>query len=147
MVSWNNFKLHYLRDDIFINTFTLKKFDYTLKININEHFFPDVNALPSSVESSGVTVGAVVGSCVISFIVGLSLTAVLCFCYLKRRKPSIPGNPHYISKQNSYVIVPLKEVRLEESSLLVYAVFRTGISRKLIFTGEREATAQFFRQH
>ncbi|XP_024887509.1 semaphorin-5A [Temnothorax curvispinosus] len=70
----------------------------------------DVNALPSSVESSGVTVGAIVGSCVISFIVGLALTAVLCFCYLKRRKPSIPGSPHYISKQNSYVIVPLKEV-------------------------------------
>ncbi|KAG5319898.1 SEM5B protein, partial [Acromyrmex heyeri] len=70
----------------------------------------DVNALPSSVESSGVTVGAAVGGCVISFIIGLALTAVLCFCYLKRRKPSIPGSPHYISKQNSYVIVPLKEV-------------------------------------
>ncbi|XP_039315007.1 semaphorin-5B isoform X1 [Solenopsis invicta] len=70
----------------------------------------DVNALPSSVENSGVTVGAVVVSCVISFIIGLALTAVLCFCYLKRRKPSIPGSPHYISKQNSYVIVPLKEV-------------------------------------
>ncbi|XP_011693296.1 PREDICTED: semaphorin-5B [Wasmannia auropunctata] len=70
----------------------------------------DINALPSSVEDSGITVGAVVGGCVISFIIGLALTAVLCFCYLKRRKPSIPGSPHYISKQNSYVIVPLKEV-------------------------------------
>ncbi|KAL0132032.1 hypothetical protein PUN28_000065 [Cardiocondyla obscurior] len=70
----------------------------------------DVNALPSSVDNSGVTVGAVVGSCVVSFIVGLALTAVLGFCYFKRRKPSIPGSPHYISKQNSYVIVPLKEV-------------------------------------
>ncbi|KYQ51466.1 hypothetical protein ALC60_09464, partial [Trachymyrmex zeteki] len=69
----------------------------------------EVNALPSSVESSGVTVGAAVGGCVISFTIGLALTAVLCFCYLKRRKPSIPGSPHYISKQNSYVIVPLKE--------------------------------------
>lgn len=67
-------------------------------------------------ENSGVTVGAVVGSCVISFIIGLALTAVLCFCYLKRRKPSIPGSPHYISKQNSYVIVPLKEVRIVEEA-------------------------------
>lgn len=111
-------------------------------------FFSDVNALPSSVESSGVTVGAVVGSCVISFIIGLGLTAVLCFCYLKRRKPSIPGSPHYISKQNSYVIVPLKEVRLEEAcSISNRVVFDTDISRKLTFTGEREATAQFFGQH
>lgn len=72
-----------------------------------------MNALPSSVESSGVTVGAVAGSCVIGFLIGLSLTAVLCFCYLKRRKPRIPGSPHYISKQNPYVTVPLKEVRLQ----------------------------------
>jgi len=101
------------------NIFTFKQFDQ-LKINIAKHciyFFSDINALPSSVENSGVTVGAVVGSCVISFIIGLALTAVLCFCYLKRRKPSIPGSPHYISKQNSYVIVPLKEVRFEEACL------------------------------
>ncbi|XP_032687927.1 semaphorin-5B isoform X2 [Odontomachus brunneus] len=70
----------------------------------------DVNALPSSVENSGVTVGAVVGSSVIGFVIGLALTAVLCFWYLKRRKPRIPGSPHYISKQNPYVTVPLKEV-------------------------------------
>lgn len=70
----------------------------------------DVNALPSSVENSSVTVSAVVGSCVIGFVIGLALTAVLCFFYLKRRKPRIPGSPHYISKQNPYVTVPLKEV-------------------------------------
>ncbi|XP_011154550.1 semaphorin-5B isoform X2 [Harpegnathos saltator] len=70
----------------------------------------DVNALPSSVENSGVTVGAAVGSCVIGFVFGLALTALLCFYYLKRRKPRIPGSPHYISKQNPYVTVPLKEV-------------------------------------
>jgi len=56
-------------------------------------------------------VGAVVGSCVIGFVIGLTLTAVLCFFYLKRRKPRMPGNPHYISKQNPYVTVPLKEVK------------------------------------
>ncbi|RLU22473.1 hypothetical protein DMN91_004751 [Ooceraea biroi] len=70
----------------------------------------DVNALPSSIENTGVTVGAVVGSCVIGFLIGLALTVMLCFCYLKRRKPRIPGSPHYISKQNPYVTVPLKEV-------------------------------------
>lgn len=73
------------------------------------------------------------GSCVISFIIGLALTAVLCFCYLKRRKPSIPGSPHYISKQNSYVIVPLKEVRLEGMcSTTCCAVFDTDASKRLI---------------
>lgn len=71
---------------------------------------PDVNALPSSVESASVSVGAVVGSCVVGFFIGLALTAVLCFYYLKRRKPRVPGSPHYISKQNPYVTVPLKEV-------------------------------------
>lgn len=57
------------------------------------------------------TVGALVGSCVSGFVTGLALTAILCFFYLKRRKPRMPGNPHYISKQNPYVTVPLKEVR------------------------------------
>jgi len=82
------------------------------RVNLIEIFIADVNALPSNVDNSGVTVGAVVGSCVIGFFFGLALTAVLCFCYLKRRKPRIPGSPHYISKQNPYVTVPLKEVRL-----------------------------------
>ncbi|XP_035740718.1 semaphorin-5A-like isoform X1 [Vespa mandarinia] len=70
----------------------------------------DVNALPSSVENASVSVGAVVGSCIVGFFIGLALTAVLCFYYLKRRKPRVPGSPHYISKQNPYVTVPLKEV-------------------------------------
>ncbi|XP_043600317.1 semaphorin-5A-like isoform X1 [Bombus pyrosoma] len=70
----------------------------------------DINALKSSVERSGVSIGAVVGSCVAGFLVGLAVTAVLSFCYLKRRQQRIPGSPHYISKQNSYVSVPLKDV-------------------------------------
>ncbi|KAL6262936.1 hypothetical protein P5V15_005724 [Pogonomyrmex californicus] len=70
----------------------------------------DVNALPSSVETLGVTVGAAASGCVASFIIGIALTVMLCFYYVKRRKSSIPGSPHYISKQNSYVTVPLKEV-------------------------------------
>jgi len=86
-----------------------------IRVNLIKIFIADVNALPSSVDNSGVTVGAVVGSCVIGFLFGLALTAVLCFCYLKRRKPRIPGSPHYISKQNPYVTVPLKEVRLKET--------------------------------
>ncbi|KAG7200791.1 hypothetical protein KM043_003165 [Ampulex compressa] len=70
----------------------------------------DANALPSSVESSGVTIGAVIGSCIVGFLIGLGITAVLCFCYLKRHRPRTASNPHYISKQNPYVTVPLKEV-------------------------------------
>lgn len=68
------------------------------------------NALPRGVEVAGISVGAVVGSCIAGFIIGLVLTAILCFVYLKRRKPRVPGSPHYISKQNPYVTVPLKEV-------------------------------------
>ncbi|XP_033342636.2 semaphorin 5c [Megalopta genalis] len=70
----------------------------------------DVNALRSSVEHSGVTIGVVVASCVVGFLVGLALTAVLGFCYLKRRQRRVPGSPHYAAKQNPYVTVPLKEV-------------------------------------
>lgn len=69
----------------------------------------EVNAL-WSMERSGITIGAVVGSCVVGFLVGLAVTAILSFYYLKRRQQRIPGSPHYISKQNSYVTVPMKEV-------------------------------------
>jgi hypothetical protein len=96
-------------------------------VNLIEIFIADVNALPSSVDNSGVTVGAVVGSCVIGFFFGLALTAVLCFCYLKRRKPRIPGSPHYISKQNPYVTVPLKEVRLLLATISEYLAYLTRI--------------------
>ncbi|XP_023288888.1 semaphorin-5A, partial [Orussus abietinus] len=62
------------------------------------------------VEMAGVSVGAVVGGCIAGFLIGLGLTAGVCFIYLKRRRPRVPGSPHYISKQNPYVTVPLKEV-------------------------------------
>ncbi|KAK0086292.1 hypothetical protein PV325_003438 [Microctonus aethiopoides] len=68
------------------------------------------NALPRSVAVAGVSVGAVVGGCIAGFLLGLVVTVALCFLYLRKRKPGIPGSPHYISKQNPYVAVPLKEV-------------------------------------
>ncbi|CAD6215680.1 GSCOCG00000493001-RA-CDS [Cotesia congregata] len=68
------------------------------------------NALPRSVHVAGISVGAVVGGCIAGFLLGLALTAMMCFLYLRRRKPGVPGSPHYISKQNPYVAVPLKEV-------------------------------------
>ncbi|XP_058797788.1 semaphorin-5A [Phymastichus coffea] len=77
---------------------------------INDILDNDVNALPSRIEVAGVSVGAVVGSCLVGFLIGLSLTAFICFYYLKRQKPRVPSSPHYISKQNPYVSVPLKEV-------------------------------------
>lgn len=62
-------------------------------------------------EFAGVSVGAVVGSCLAGFLIGLSLTALVCFYYLRlRNKPRMPGSPHYISRQNPYVTVPLKDV-------------------------------------
>lgn len=81
--------------------------------------FSDINALKSSVERSGVSIGAVVGSCVAGFLVGLAVTAVLSFCYLKRRQQPIPGSPHYISKQNSYVSVPLKDVSRQSNRYIM----------------------------
>ncbi|OXU28754.1 hypothetical protein TSAR_006189 [Trichomalopsis sarcophagae] len=77
---------------------------------INDLLDNEVNALPSRVEVAGVSVGAVVGGCIVGFLLGLLLTTVMCIYYLRRRKPRIPGSPHYISKQNPYVTVPLKEV-------------------------------------
>lgn len=37
--------------------------------------------------------------------------SVLCYLYIRHRRPRIPGSPHYMSsKQNPYVTVPLKEI-------------------------------------
>ncbi|XP_069679507.1 semaphorin 5c [Periplaneta americana] len=81
--------------------------------------FPDANDLnplgvhsgPDSGGSGAVSLGIALGSCVAAFIVGLFLMFVLCYLYFRRRRPRIPGSPHYItSKQNPYVTVPLKEV-------------------------------------
>ncbi|XP_046600130.1 semaphorin-5B isoform X1 [Neodiprion lecontei] len=68
------------------------------------------NALPRSVDVAGISVGAVVGGCISGFVIGILLAGALCFVYQKRRQPRVPGSPHYISKQNPYVTVPLKEV-------------------------------------
>ncbi|PSN40455.1 Semaphorin-5B, partial [Blattella germanica] len=62
-------------------------------------------------DKSGVSVGLALGICVATFFVGIGLMGALCFLYFRRRRPRIPGSPHYItSKQNPYVTVPLKEV-------------------------------------
>lgn len=69
------------------------------------------NALPRSIDAAGISVGAVVGGCISGFVIGSLLAGVMCFIYQKRKQPQVPGSPHYISKQNPYVTVPLKEVR------------------------------------
>ncbi|XP_011497414.1 PREDICTED: semaphorin-5B [Ceratosolen solmsi marchali] len=95
----------------------------------------DVNALPSRIEMAGVSVGAVVGSCLVGFLIGLALTALMCFYYLKRQKPRIPGSPHYISKQNPYVTVPLKEVNTKRQpsfSGSTNGTLRTGKNNSII---------------
>lgn len=68
------------------------------------------NALPRRVEVVGASMGAVVGGCLVGFIMGLGFCSLVYFFYLKKKKPRVPGSPHYISKQNPYVAVPLKEV-------------------------------------
>ncbi|KAJ8681905.1 hypothetical protein QAD02_017697 [Eretmocerus hayati] len=70
----------------------------------------DISALPSRIELAGVSMGAVLGSCLAGFLAGLTVTALVFFYHSRRPKPRIPGSPHYISRQNPYVTVPLKEV-------------------------------------
>ncbi|XP_077294549.1 semaphorin 5c-like isoform X2 [Arctopsyche grandis] len=58
----------------------------------------------------GLGMGLVVGLVMISFLVGALLAAGPVVWIVRRRTPRIPSSPHYITKQNSYVSVPLKEV-------------------------------------
>ncbi|XP_046996594.1 semaphorin-5A [Schistocerca americana] len=61
-------------------------------------------------KAESLSVGVILGSCVAAFILGVILAAAVSYYYQKRRRPRIPGSPHYISsKQNPYVTVPLKE--------------------------------------
>jgi len=56
------------------------------------------------------SVGLALGLCMAAFIAGLLLMGFFCYMYARRRRPRIPGSPHYISsKQNPYVTVPLKD--------------------------------------
>lgn len=77
--------------------------------------FSDLNPLgvhsaPDSSGSSSASVGVVLGSCVATFFVAVIIMIVLCYLYIRHRRPRIPGSPHYMSsKQNPYVTVPLKE--------------------------------------
>lgn len=46
----------------------------------------------------------------LSFVVGVSAAAVFSYYWTKKHPYTVPSSPHYISKQNPYVTVPLKEV-------------------------------------
>lgn len=72
----------------------------------------DLNPLgvQSGPDTAAMSVGLALGLCITAFIVGLLLMGLFCYVYVRRRRPRIPGSPHYISsKQNSYVTVPLKD--------------------------------------
>jgi len=77
--------------------------------------FSDANDLnPLGVQSgpdaAAMSVGLALGLCMTAFIAGLLLMGFFCYMYARRRRPRIPGSPHYISsKQNPYVTVPLKD--------------------------------------
>jgi chondroitin sulfate proteoglycan 4 len=59
---------------------------------------------------AAMSVGLALGLCMTAFITGLLLMGLFCYVYVRRRRPRIPGSPHYISsKQNPYVTVPLKD--------------------------------------
>lgn len=64
----------------------------------------------SSRTSEPPSTAAFVFFCFVSFIVGVCAAAVLTYYWTKRNPYTVPSSPHYISKQNPYVTVPLKEV-------------------------------------
>ena len=53
---------------------------------------------------------ALVLFCFVSFMVGICMAAAFTYYWAKRNPYTVPSSPHYISKQNPYVTVPLKEV-------------------------------------
>ncbi|XP_011301281.1 semaphorin-5A isoform X2 [Fopius arisanus] len=85
------------------------------------------NALPRSVVAAGLPVGAVVGGCIVGFLAGVGIAVGVGFVYVKKRKVRVPGSPHYISKQNPYVAVPLKE-----------CCFQVNAKRAPSFSGARD---------
>lgn len=64
----------------------------------------------SSQSSEPPSTTAMVIFCFIAFVAGSCLSAVFCYYWLKKHQHSLPSSPHYISKQNPYVTVPLREV-------------------------------------
>ncbi|XP_039283043.1 semaphorin-5B [Nilaparvata lugens] len=59
----------------------------------------------------GLSTFSIVVLCLICLMAGGGMALGGCYWWQQRRKPSLPGSPHYISsKQNPYVTVPLKEV-------------------------------------
>ena len=53
---------------------------------------------------------ALVLLCCACFVGGLCLAAAFAYCWTRRNPYTVPSSPHYISKQNPYVTVPLREV-------------------------------------
>lgn len=62
----------------------------------------------------GLSLATVVGLVIISFLIGGILATGPILWIVRRRTPRIPSSPHYITKQNSYVSVPLKEVCIQK---------------------------------
>jgi len=57
----------------------------------------------------GADVGVVLGCSLAAFLFGSIIALGVTYYYQKHRRVRIPGSPHYISKPNSYVTVPLRE--------------------------------------
>lgn len=75
----------------------------------------DINSINTQMSTTpseaGVSMAAVIVFCILAFGFGLVVAVLLGYYWLKRRRHSVPGSPHYISsKQNPYVTVPLKEM-------------------------------------
>lgn len=82
-------------------------------------FFPDMPRLLSASivdPKGGADVGVVLGCSLAAFIFGSVIALAATYYYQKHRRVRVPGSPHYISKPNSYVTVPLREPPKRSSS-------------------------------
>lgn len=61
-------------------------------------------------------VGVILGCSLAAFVFGSVLALAITYYYQKHRRIRIPGSPHYMTKPNSYVTVPLREPPKRSSS-------------------------------
>lgn len=84
----------------------------------------------------------------IGMIVGLLPSLIyLTYYFVKRRKPSIPGSPHYIkAEQNTYSSVPIKDPLTRKHSSVRSSLYPNGTSKAKGFADDYEIPTTLKRQ-
>lgn len=84
----------------------------------------------------------------IGMIIGLLPSLIyLTYYILKRRKPTIPGSPHYImAEQNTYISVPTKDQLPKKHSSVGTSLYPNGTSKAKYFADDFEIPTTLKRQ-